>query len=417
MTPRTVFTLTPGPAGATPATLAALSQPILHHQDPAFLALYAEAVELLGRAFGTASVPVIFPGEAVVGLEAAAASLIAPGDVVLNLVSGVFGRAFGQTARQYAGEVIEIEVGFDSAVPAGRVHEVLRARPDVGIVSVVHCETPCGTVNDVDAISAAVAGHGALLLVDAVSSFGGVRCDLAGWRADLVVVAPQKCLGGPPGLSLLHVSDAAWRHLAANPRAPGGAALSLAGWRDAHRGSFPYTPPIAEIYALRSCLEQYLAEGPEAALARHRAAARATRAGAQALGLRLWAADEAICADTVTTLRMPDGVAEADVRAVARAESGVMLSGGQAGLPVLQIAHMGPAAYPLGPVIALTALGRALRRLGAAADVGAAVEAALAQDPLYQRGLSGIPAAKRPGTESGGPPYGGSRMITRKSET
>jgi pyridoxamine---pyruvate transaminase len=378
-----VFTLTPGPAGATPATLAALGQPILHHQDPAFLALYGETVELLHRAFGTACRPVIFPGEAVVGLEAAAVSLIAPGDVVLNLVSGVFGRAFGQTARQFAAEVIEIEVGYDSAVPAGRVHDVLRARPDVGIVSVVHCETPCGTVNDVGAIAAAMAGHDALLLVDAVSSFGGMACDLDGWRADLVIVAPQKCLGGPPGLSLVHVSEAAWQHMAANPRAPGGPALSLRGWRDAHLGSFPYTPPIAEIYALHACLDQYLAEGADAVLARHRAAAHATRAGARAMGLHLWAADEAICADTVTALRMPDGVAEADVRAIARSESGVMLSGGQAGLPVVQIGHMGPAAYPLGPVIGLVALGRALRRAGAEADVGAAVEAALGHDLLY----------------------------------
>ena len=160
------------------------------------------------------------------------------------------------------------------------------------------------------------------------------RRDLAGRGAPTwSSVAPQKCLGGPPGLSLLHVSEAAWQHMAANPRAPGGAALSLPGWQDAHLRSFPYTPPTAEIYALHSCLEQYLAEGPDAVLARHRAAARATRAGATALGLRLWAADEAICADTVTALRMPDGVAEAAVRAIARTESGVMLSGGQAGCP------------------------------------------------------------------------------------
>jgi len=80
---------------------------------------------------------------------------------------------------------------------------------------------------------------------------------------------------------------------------------------------------------------------------------------------------------------MPDGIAEADVRSIARSESGVMLSGGQAGLPVVQIGHMGPAAYPLGPVIGLVALGQALRRAGAAADVGAAVEAALGGDPHY----------------------------------
>src|SRR5271170_7589547 len=96
-----VFTLATGPAGTTPATLAALSQPVLHHTDPAFRALYAETVTLLREAFGTAPDPVILPGEAVVGLEAAAASLIAPGDVVLNLVSGVYGRAFGTLAQRY----------------------------------------------------------------------------------------------------------------------------------------------------------------------------------------------------------------------------------------------------------------------------------------------------------------------------
>jgi pyridoxamine--pyruvate transaminase len=394
------FTLTPGPSGATPATLAAMSRPVLHHQDPAFLALYAETAGLLRRAFGADEDPVILPGEAVVGLEAAAAALISPGDVVLNLVSGPYGRAFGDTARQYAGEVVEIEVGYDSAVPAGRVRDTLRARPDIRIVSVVHCETPCGTVNDLSAISAAMAGHDALLLVDAVSTFGGIRCDVAGWQPGVVVAAPQKCLGGPPGLSLLHVSDAAWRHIAANPGAPGAAALSLAGWRDARHGSFPYTPPVSEIYALHACLEQYLAEGPDAVLARHQAAARATRAGVRALGLRLWAADESICADTVTAVAMPPGVSEAEVRAVARSESGVMLAGGQGGLPVLQIGHMGPAAYPLAPVIAVVALGRALRRAGAAADVGAAVEAVLGEDPY--RGA--IKPESHHGTESAAAP-------------
>jgi pyridoxamine--pyruvate transaminase len=100
----------------------------------------------------------------------------------------------------------------------------------------------------------------------------------------------------------------------------------------------------------------------------------------QALGLNLWADEDAIRADTVTAIELPSGVDEAAVRALARAQSGVMLAGGQGELRgrVLQIGHMGPAAYPLSPVIALAALGRALRRLGAKADIGAAVEAAIA---------------------------------------
>ena len=375
------FTLATGPVGSTPATLLALAQPVLHHTDPAFRALYAQTVGLLREAFGTSVDPVIFPGEAVAGIEAAAAALIGPDDVVLNVVSGLYGRMFGQLARRFAREVIEVETSNRASIAPAAVREALARRADVTIVSVVHCETPSGTMNDLDAIAEITARSGALLIVDAVSSFGGMRTDVENWPG-VTIAAPQKALGGTPGLSLLHVSDDAWRHIAANQNAPRGSALSIEDWRDAHRPdrAFPFTPPVSEIYALRSCLQQYLAEGPANVVQRHRRAARAVRAGARALGLSLWAADDALRADTVTAVEMPAGVDEAEVRAVARAESGVMLAGGQGELRgrVLQIGHMGPAAYPMSPVIGLTALGRALRRLGAAADIGAGVEAALA---------------------------------------
>jgi pyridoxamine---pyruvate transaminase len=376
-----VFTLATGPVGSTPATQAALAQPVLHHTDPAFRALYAETVTLLREAFGTSVEPVIFPGEAVVGIEAAAAALIGPDDVVLNLVSGIYGKAFGQLAARFAREVIEVETAYNASIAPAAVSDALARRGDVTIVAAVHCETPSGTMNDLDAISEITARSGALLVVDAVSSFGGMPTDFEHWPG-IAITAPQKCLGGTPGLSLLHVGDDAWRHIAANPNAPRGSALSILDWRDAHRPdrAFPFTPPVSEIYGLRSCLIQFLAEGPENVAARHRRAAQAVRAGALALGLNLWAADDAIRADTMTAIEMPGGVDEAEVRAVARLESGVMLAGGQGALRgrVLQIGHMGPAAYPMSPVIGLTALGHALRRLGAKADVGAAVEAALA---------------------------------------
>src|ERR1700722_2606311 len=376
-----VFTLATGPVGSTPATQAALAQPVLHHTDPAFRELYAETIALLREAFATSCDPVIFPGEAVVGIEAAAAAMIGPADVVLNVVSGIYGRVFGQLARRFAREVVEVEASNRSSVAPAAVSEALSGRGDITIVSVVHCETPSGTLNDLDAIAEITARSGALLIVDAVSSFGGMRTDVENWPG-VTIAAPQKALGGTPGLSLLHVSEDAWRHIAANPNAPRGSALSIEDWRDAHRPdrAFPFTPPVSDVYALRSVLQQYLAEGPENVLQRHRQAARAVRAGAQALGLSLWAAEDALRADTVTAIEMPAGIDEAEVRALARAESGVMLAGGQGELRgrVLQIGHMGPAAFPMSPLIGLTALGRARRRLGAAADIGAAVEAALA---------------------------------------
>ena len=221
------FNLTGGPTGATPATLAALGRPILHHLDPAFGAIYQDTVELLGRAFGTSVAPVILHGEAVLGLEAAAASLIGPADVVLNLVSGMFGRGYGTGRGGMRARSSRSRSPSTAPSPRPASPRPWAGRPDITVVSVVHCETPCGTVNDLDAIAAVVAEHGALLIVDAVSSFGGIGCDVTAWGDCLVVTAPQKCLGGPPGLSLLHVSDAAWARMAANPAAPRGSALSI----------------------------------------------------------------------------------------------------------------------------------------------------------------------------------------------
>src|ERR1700733_9483594 len=227
-----VFKLATGPVGSTPATQAALAQPVLHHTEPALRALYAETVTLLREAFGTSVDPVIFPGEAGVGIEAAAAALIGPDDVVVNLVSGIYGRAFGQLARRFAREVIEVETAYNASIAPVAVSDALTRRGDVTIVAAVHCETPSGTMNDLDAISEITARSGALLIVDAVSSFGGMRTDFEHWPG-IAITAPQKCLGGSPGLSLLQVDDDAWRHIAANPNAPRGSALSIEDWREA----------------------------------------------------------------------------------------------------------------------------------------------------------------------------------------
>ena len=186
-----VFTLATGPVGSTPATQAALAQPVLHHTDPAFRAHYAETVALLREAFGTSVDPVIFPGEAVVGIEAAAAALIGPGDVVLNVVSGIYGKAFGQLAAGFARDVIEVETGYNASM--SRPRSVTRLRPqrqrhDRGRSAL---RDASGTMNDLDAIAEIAASSKELLIVDAVSSFGGMRTDFEHWPG-IAITAPQK---------------------------------------------------------------------------------------------------------------------------------------------------------------------------------------------------------------------------------
>jgi pyridoxamine--pyruvate transaminase len=379
---RPVFNFSAGPSGVTDPTRAALGRPVLYHYDPAFRQLYGSVIRRLGQAFACHESPVILQGEAVLGLEAAAASLISAEDVVLNLVSGIFGKGFGFWARRYAREVIDLEVPYDEVNQPEDVRRALQAHPEVTIVAAVHCETPSGTINPISEIAPLVRDAGALLLVDAVASFGGMRVVPSGWPADLVVVGPQKCLGGPPGLSLLYVSDRAWAHMESNPAAPRASILSILDWRGAEENTdeFPFTPSVADINALDACLAQFLAEGAQAVQRRHDRVARAVRAGGKALGLSLWPRDEATCSDTVTAFAVPAGVDEGRVRARARADMGAMLSGGQGALTgkVIRVGHMGPSAQPHTPVLALAALGKSLRAEGFPADVGSAVEAAVA---------------------------------------
>jgi pyridoxamine--pyruvate transaminase len=377
-----IFTLTTGPVDAYPAVLRGLSRPVLYDYDPAFLGFYERVVEKVRSAFRTQHMPVILHGEPVLGLEAGAASLIARGDVVLNLVSGVYGAWFGFWAKRYCAELLEIRVPFDEVIDPGLVAALLKARPDIRIVAVCHHDTPSGTINPVAEIGRVVAAHGAYLLVDAVSSFGGMDVGPDTCQADLFVTGPNKCLGCPPGLTLLGVTPRAWQKMKDNPDAPRDSILSILDWEQAWRRDrpFPFTPSVSEINGLDAALDLYLTEGPEQVWARHALTAEACRAGALAMGLRLWPADARTASPTATAVRIPGTIEDAALRAAARARYGVVFSSGRGETlgKLVRIGHMGPTARPMYAVVAVTALGGALRALGHPIDVAAGVAAALA---------------------------------------
>jgi len=389
-----IFTLTTGPVDAYPAVLRGLSRPVLYDYDPAFLGFYERVVEKVRSAFRTQHMPVILHGEPVLGLEAGAASLIARGDVVLNLVSGVYGAGFGFWAKRYCAELLEIRVPFDEVIDPARVAALFKARPDIRIVSVCHHDTPSGTINPVAEIGRIAAAHGAYLLVDAVSSFGGMDIGPDDCQADLFVTGPNKCLGCPPGLTLLGVTPRGWQKMKDNPDAPRDSILSILDWEQAWRRDrpFPFTPSVAEINGLDAALDLYLAEGPEQVWARHALTAAACRAGVLAMGLRLWPADPRTASPTATAVRIPATIEDAALRAAARARYGVVFSSGRGETlgKLVRIGHMGPTARPLYAVVAVTALGGALRALGHPIDVAAGVAAALA---VIDDGVDGAPSS------------------------
>jgi pyridoxamine--pyruvate transaminase len=294
-------------------------------------------------------------------------------------VQGVFGKGTGFWLRDLGAEVHELEVGYHEAVDPEQVRQYLEKNPDTEMIAMVHSETPSGTVTDCSVIGPLAREFGLLTMVDAVSSVGGLEFATDDWGIDVAVTGAQKCLGGPAGIGLVSVSDRAWEVMLANPHAPRDSYLSLIDWKIKWKeeGRFPFTPSVSDIYGVESVLDQVLEEGLEASIARHSASAAVTRAGAVAMGLELWPASVAISADCLTAVRLPEGVNDVELRTHIRSKYGVMLSSGQGAGNLMRIAHMGPSARGLYPIVGLSALGQGLKDMGVSLDVGSGIDEAM----------------------------------------
>jgi pyridoxamine---pyruvate transaminase len=375
------FTLSAGPVAATPRVLAALGSPIVYHYDPAFIARFRATQEKLKQVFLTQNDILLMQGEAILGLEAAARGLVAPGTKVLNLVQGVFGKGMGYWLKDFGAELHELEVAYNDAVDPSAVEAYLDEHLGIELVTVVHSETPSGTFCDVGAIGQVAHERGVLTLVDCVSSLGGMALETDAWQLDVCVAGAQKCLGGPPGMTLMSVSDAAWDRISANPAAPRASYLSMLDWKEQwlDGDKFPFTPSVTDLYGVEASVDELLDEGLESSIERHARSAAACRAGVRAMGLELWPRSEEIAADCVTAIAVPDGLTDTQVRAHCRERYGVMLSAGQGAGNLVRIGNMATSARGLYPVVGLAALGQTLLDLGSRVDVGAGVEAALAE--------------------------------------
>lgn len=397
------FTYTGGPVAASPRTLAGLGQPIPYEYEPVFLDRFRAVERKVAEVFETDQDIVLMQGEAVLGLEAAAKGICRPGMTALNLVSGIFGKWFGDWMRALGVEVIELEVDWNDSIDPADVQAALDDNPGIELVAAVQSETPSGTVNAMDEIGPMANRAGALTIVDAVSAFGGTPVRTRERGLDITVAGAQKCLGGPPGVALVSVSERAWAAMEANPDAPRSSYLSLLDWKkswiDGGRRKFPYTVSVSDINGIDAALDELLEGGLEESFARHERAALACRAGVKAMGLDLWAAREEIASHGVTAVTVPDGIDNREVIEHIRASYGVMISDGEHAEMtdrVFRLGHMGPASRSLNPVLALTALGQGLADHGVSVDIGAGVEAAMAilkldndKTPVSKRAIGG----------------------------
>jgi len=380
--PQVKFTMGSGPVGIHERVSLALARAPLYHQDPDFQDLFRDTTEKLRRVFHTQHDAFIMQGEAVLGLEAAAANLVEPGDKCLNLVSGVYGAGYRRYFERYGGRVVEVSVPYDEALDPAAVEQVLKREGDVNLIALVHSETPSGTVNPVREIAALAQQYEALTIVDVVSSLGGQPVEMDEWGLDVAVAGPHKCLGGVPGSALVAVSDHAWAKMLKKPNPLRRGYLSLLDWKEGWlgEGRFPFTAFVTNIIGLHEALTMRLEEGLENSFARHDLAARMARAGARALGLELWPARDEIMANCVTAIKVPAGLNEDEIKLLMNKRYGVVISGGLKELhgKLLRLGHMGHMAQPMYVVVALGALERTLHDLGYPVKFGVGVGAALA---------------------------------------
>ena len=351
--------LGPGPSNPHPRVLAALAAPLLGHLDPAFLAVLDETQARLRGLFGTQN-PLTLPLSATGsgGMEACLANLLERGEAAVIGVAGVFGERMCEVARRAGADVVRVEAPWGQPLDP---QAVLDAHPSPKVIAVVHAETSTGIRNDIEPLGE---GKGdALLLVDCVTSLGGITVEVDGWGIDLAYSGTQKCLGVPPGLSPITVSPRARERFVESPSwyLDLGLIGDYATAGSARR--YHHTAPVSMIMSLHAGLGAVLDEGIQATLDRHEACGRMLQQGLEKMGCALWAADGHRLPQ-LTITEVPDGVDEAQVRSLLLRRHGIEIGGGLGPVAgkVWRIGCMGHTARPRNVRLLLASLAEATGR-------------------------------------------------------
>ena len=340
--------MTPGPTAVPAPVRDAMSREQINPDvDPEFRRIYDRLTDRLAAVYGVetdastggpARDVVVPGGEGILGLEAAIASLVEPGTEVLCLSNGLYGDGFADFVESYGGEATLVSAAYDDPLPLAELESALAdGDREFAVATMVHCETPTGTLNDLGpALDLLEEADGEVLtVVDAVSSLGGVSVPTD--RIDVCLGASQKCFSAPPGLTTAAISERAWA--AMEERDPHSLYTNFLPWRDTSEG-FPYTHLTTEVVALDTALGLWLEEGLDAVRERHRTAAARCRERGAALGLEPFP-DPERSSPTVTAFAVPGRAEELQTRL--REEHDVLLATGLAEMAddVLRVGHMG----------------------------------------------------------------------------
>jgi alanine-glyoxylate transaminase/serine-glyoxylate transaminase/serine-pyruvate transaminase len=380
--PSTRLLLGPGPSMVHPRVLRAMSTPLLGHLDPEFLVIMNEVQGMLRAVFQTENpFTIAISGTGSAGMEAALVNVIEPGDKVIVCVAGVFGARMAEIVGRCGGQLVKLEAPWGQIFPLERIEEALRKEGKVKAVAIVHAETSTGAQQPLAELGSLCHAHGALLIVDAVTSLGGVPVEVDRNGIDVCYSGTQKCLSCPPGLAPLTFSPRALDLVRARKHKVQSWYLDVSMiadyWAEGKR-AYHHTAPISMVYAIREALRIVLEEGLDKRFGRHRRHAAALMAGLAELGCTPNAA-EGHRLPSLNCVQTPPGVDEAPIRKTLLAENDIEIGGGLGPLvgKIWRIGLMGESSRQENVLAVLAALEQALSRSGRSIKPGSAVSAAL----------------------------------------
>ncbi len=368
------YLLAPGPTPVPPEALLAMAMPIIHHRAPDFLPVLESAKKGLQWLYQTRNDVLILCSTGTGGMDGAVSNFLSPGDDVLVLNGGKFGERWTKICQAYGMKVEEVLVEWGYSVKAEQVEAALKKNPKIKAVFVQANETSTGVYHDIKSIAAVVRKTDALFVVDAISALVAHDLRTDEWGLDVVIGGSQKGLMLPPGLAFVSVSDKAWK-MADTAKTPKFYFNFKKERENLSKNQTTWTSPVTLIIGLNAAIKMLQDEGLENVLKRHDKLARATRAGALALGLKLFPKESP--SNALTAIEAPAGVDGQAIYKDLRVKYGITGAGGQDKLKgkIFRIAHLGYA-DTFDVITALAGLEMVLKGLGHPVKLGTGVGAA-----------------------------------------
>ena len=356
--------MTPGPTQVAENVRLARSRECTNPDlDESFVEFYKETCEEISRLLHTDNETLILGGEGILGLEAACASMTEPGDRVLVLDNGIYGRGFADFVSMYGGCPELYSRDYRETLDVQELEAFLKEHHDYKYATVVHGDTPSGMLNDVSAICPLLKKYGIMTVVDSVSASFGEPMRISDWQIDIMCGGSQKVVSAPPGLTFVTISDEAKKAMENRKTPIASFYCNLTIFKDYYKNLwFPYTMPISDIYGLKAAMDNIAAD--KDLIKRHARIANATRKAIEAFGLKLHL--ESGFSDTVTVFDVPEGMTADDILERMREKHGIMLAGsfGELAGKVIRIGHMGASANVGDMLEVMSGLEETLRYLG-----------------------------------------------------